>query len=83
MIPDAEMPKTTAAGMLREVVDVLRTADKGFELLGDLLDQTPPRTNDAQSDLLMMATWLDAHPDIDVQMVEVVQAGDGPRTDEG
>lgn len=68
--------RLTTAGILRDVVDVLRTADRGFELLGEYLDQPPPKTDPVQSDLLMMATWLDAHPDVDAEIVAVVTSGD-------
>lgn len=71
------MSGRSTAALLREVALMLRTLDEGTAKLAELLEQPPASTEMAQGDLLIIAAWLEEHPEVDAEILAVVALGFG------
>lgn len=67
----------TTAALLREIALVLRTTDEGIAQLAELMEQPPASTEDAQGDLLIIAAWLEEHPEVDAEIHALLALGFG------
>jgi hypothetical protein len=67
----------STAALLREVATMLRTLDEGMLQLAELLEEPPASTEMAQGDLLIIASWLEEHPEIDAEIHALLALGFG------
>lgn len=66
------MPTTAVA--LRLAADAVEAGDRALHLCALLAGKAPiSGCQQIRADLLMLAAWLDEHPDVDLQMFSVLE----------